>query len=60
VFQPFVPNVTAAIINNYECHLNPTADGTADWLDTGFQPSDLLTYPPCFFNFPAYAIAPEF
>lgn len=57
VFQYYVPNVSAALINNYECYLDPTADGNADLGALGVL-GDFNSHPPCFFNLGVYQIEP--
>jgi hypothetical protein len=58
-FQNYVPNITAAIINNYHCYLSPTTDGGPVWPKSPFDPSAPLVYPDCFFNLPAYSISQD-
>ncbi|KAE9373753.1 glycoside hydrolase family 71 protein [Stipitochalara longipes BDJ] len=50
----YVPNITAAILNNYACSLT-TGDGSMVW-PASFNPKSLLLYPECFFNLQSMAI----
>lgn len=46
-FQNYVPDMQSAIINAYNCHLNPS--DTPTW-PSQFDPNNLIQYPPCFFS----------
>jgi hypothetical protein len=53
-FKQYVPNITAAILNNYDCYLHPTNGPT--FPNTHFDPANLVDLPGCFWNMAARAI----
>ena len=53
-FQTYSLNVTAAIINNYECYQNPTDSSAPSF--TQFTPQAGFPLPRCLFNLKATAI----
>lgn len=46
-FQNYVPDMQSAIINAYNCFLNPS--DTPNW-PSEFNLNNLIQYPPCFFS----------
>lgn len=53
MFKYYVTDYDTAVLNNYNCVQNPTEDGKASWPD-GFDPTQLVQYPDCFFNLGQY------
>lgn len=52
----YVPNVTAALINNYECYLS--GGGDSKYTGFSFDINNLIDYTPCFWNLTAFPITP--